>query len=200
MLNQRAIVLALTLMAAHTANAGSFICQTWPNARADTPHDDHIAAWFKENNIDASSELKIVMKGLTLWDFADMTETGKIAIVINAKLTAKEANKLSREMIHDAPGFIAARRSAASIISMGKRAVADVEERGYQPDKALQKIIKESIYMIEHNQDAANSKLFDAQYEKLSTAYSAWDASHKGWFHWFIVIIGFFFGGNKPDM
>ena len=125
-MHQSMLVPAIFLVALQSAHA-AFVCQTWPNARDDTPHDAHIAAWFKENNIDASKQLTTVMQGLSLWDFADMTETGKIAIVINAKLTAKQANRLSKEIANDASGFRAARASAASIIAMGKRAVADVE-------------------------------------------------------------------------
>jgi hypothetical protein len=85
---------------------------------------------------------------------------------------------------------------------MGKRAVADVEERGYAPDADLQKIIDDSIRMIENNQDASNGHMFDKQYATLSTAYNAWDQSHKGFFWWiwtfFAAIIRIFIS-SKTD-
>ena len=97
-------LLIVTLL--YTTVSAAFQCQTWPNAKAGTPHAAHIAAWFTENNIKANGKLVKVMDGLAVWDFADMTQAGMVAIVINAGLTAKEANSLAREIQNDAPGFI----------------------------------------------------------------------------------------------
>ena len=68
-------------------SAAAFDIQSWPNAKLDTPHAKHIATWMKENKIEADIKLTKVMEGLALWDFCDMTDPAKTAIVLNAKLT-----------------------------------------------------------------------------------------------------------------